>query len=40
MCAYSQSENKFKCNCHGSQYDAQGKVIRGPAPLVRGQTRV
>eukprot|EP00873_Tetraselmis_striata_P012368 jgi/Tetstr1/432632/TSEL_022001.t1 len=27
------SENKFKCPCHGSQYDADGKVIRGPAPL-------
>lgn len=23
------------CPCHGSQYDAQGKKIRGPAPLVR-----
>jgi len=30
-----QAENKFKCPCHGSQYNAQGKVIRGPAPLVR-----
>lgn len=27
------AENKFKCPCHGSQYDRQGKVIRGPAPL-------
>ncbi|OSX79207.1 hypothetical protein BU14_0084s0022 [Porphyra umbilicalis] len=27
------AENKFKCPCHGSQYDKQGKVIRGPAPL-------
>jgi Rieske Fe-S protein len=27
------AENKFKCPCHGSQYNAQGKVIRGPAPL-------
>jgi cytochrome b6-f complex iron-sulfur subunit len=26
------AENKFKCPCHGSQYDATGKVIRGPAP--------
>ena len=31
----AQAENKFKCPCHGSQYNAQGKVIRGPAPLVR-----
>jgi cytochrome b6-f complex iron-sulfur subunit len=27
------SEEKFKCPCHGSQYDATGKVVRGPAPL-------
>jgi len=27
------AENKFKCPCHGSQYNAQGKKIRGPAPL-------
>lgn len=26
------SENKFKCPCHGSQYNSEGKVIRGPAP--------
>ena len=29
-----QAENKFKCPCHGSQYNAEGKVVRGPAPLV------
>lgn len=27
------AENKFKCPCHGSQYNTQGKVTRGPAPL-------
>jgi len=27
------AENKFKCPCHGSQYDPRGKVVRGPAPL-------
>lgn len=27
------TENKFKCPCHGSQYNNEGKVIRGPAPL-------
>jgi cytochrome b6-f complex iron-sulfur subunit len=27
-----QAENaRFQCPCHGSQYDAQGKVIHGPA---------
>eukprot|EP00899_Mesostigma_viride_P010102 jgi/Mesvir1/19093/Mv12844-RA.1 len=27
------AENKFMCPCHGSQYDPDGKVVRGPAPL-------
>lgn len=30
---WNKAENKFKCPCHGSQYNAEGKVIRGPAPL-------
>ena len=30
---WSSSSNKFICPCHGSQYDANGKVVRGPAPL-------
>ncbi|MGI0493866.1 cytochrome b6-f complex iron-sulfur subunit [Alkalinema pantanalense CENA528] len=29
---WNASENKFMCPCHGSQYDATGKVVRGPAP--------
>jgi len=29
---WNASENKFICPCHGSQYNAQGKVVRGPAP--------
>ncbi len=33
-CARAQAENKFKCPCHGSQYNNEGKVVRGPAPLV------
>ena len=32
-CPWNKAENKFKCPCHGSQYNADGKVIRGPAPL-------
>ncbi len=30
---WQASENKFICPCHGSQYNEQGKVVRGPAPL-------
>ncbi|HEY9851524.1 MAG TPA: cytochrome b6-f complex iron-sulfur subunit [Leptolyngbyaceae cyanobacterium] len=30
---WNVAENKFKCPCHGSQYDSNGKVVRGPAPL-------
>ena len=30
---WNKAENKFKCPCHGSQYNADGLVIRGPAPL-------
>ena len=30
---WNKSENKFMCPCHGSQYNNQGKVVRGPAPL-------
>ena len=30
---WNQAENKFMCPCHGSQYNNQGKVVRGPAPL-------
>jgi len=30
---WNQAEKKYKCPCHGSQYDGTGKVVRGPAPL-------
>ena len=30
---WDSGSNKYKCPCHGSQYDANGKVVRGPAPL-------
>jgi len=30
---WSAPNNKFMCPCHGSQYSAEGAVVRGPAPL-------
>ncbi|HSB18325.1 MAG TPA: Rieske 2Fe-2S domain-containing protein [Bryobacteraceae bacterium] len=27
-----ETENKFKCPCHGSGYDVEGKNFEGPAP--------
>ncbi|KAA8491834.1 Cytochrome b6-f complex iron-sulfur subunit 1, cyanelle [Porphyridium purpureum] len=30
---WNRAENKYMCPCHGSQYNKEGKVIRGPAPL-------
>ena len=30
---WNSGENKFICPCHGSQYDPEGGVVRGPAPL-------
>jgi cytochrome b6-f complex iron-sulfur subunit len=35
-----RAQNKFMCPCHGSQYDATGKVVRGPAPLSLALTHV
>ena len=29
---WNVAEQKYMCPCHGSQYNSQGKVIRGPAP--------
>ncbi len=33
-CGYrwEDADHKFKCPCHGSVYDADGKVLAGPAP--------
>ena len=33
MVPWDKAKNKFCCPCHGSQYDENGKVVRGPAPL-------
>ncbi|KAK4750642.1 hypothetical protein SAY87_004124 [Trapa incisa] len=30
---WNAAEKKFICPCHGSQYNNQGRVVRGPAPL-------
>ena len=37
-----ESENKFKCPCHGSGYDMEGRNFEGPAPrpLDRAQVEV
>jgi len=30
---WNKAVNRYCCPCHGSQYDENGKVVRGPAPL-------
>ena len=30
-CTVGQKDTGFTCPCHGSQYDANGNVLRGPA---------
>lgn len=30
---WNPNDNQFQCPCHGSRYDPEGKVVRGPAPL-------
>ena len=34
------SENKFKCPCHGSGYDTEGRNFEGPAPRPMDRARV
>ncbi len=34
--SFIQSSNKFNCSCHGSQFDANGNVLQGPAQLALG----
>lgn len=33
---WAPSANRFVCPCHGSNYDENGMVVRGPAPLSLG----
>ena len=35
-----ESENKFKCPCHGSGYDIEGRNFEGPAPRPMDRTHV
>jgi cytochrome b6-f complex iron-sulfur subunit len=35
-----ESENKFKCPCHGSGYDVEGRNFEGPAPRPMDRTHV
>jgi len=37
---WNSGANKYICPCHGSQYDANGKVVRGPAPLSLALTHI
>lgn len=37
---WNAAMGKFACPCHGSRYDANGKVVRGPAPLSLALTHV
>jgi cytochrome b6-f complex iron-sulfur subunit len=30
---WNENDQQFQCPCHGSLYDEQGRVVRGPAPL-------
>jgi Rieske Fe-S protein len=41
-CTVDEDPNGFTCPCHGSRYDSEGRVIRGPAarPLKRLRTEI
>ena len=31
-CVVSRKSDRFECPCHGSVYDREGRVVKGPAP--------
>jgi cytochrome b6-f complex iron-sulfur subunit len=35
-----ETENKFKCPCHGSGYDVEGRNFEGPAPRPMDRTSI
>jgi cytochrome b6-f complex iron-sulfur subunit len=37
---WKESENKFKCPCHGSGYDSEGINFEGPAPRPLDRARI
>jgi Rieske Fe-S protein len=39
-CTVDESPEGFACPCHGSRYDGQGQVLRGPAVLALPRLRV
>lgn len=37
---WMEGDNKFKCPCHGSGYDIEGRNIEGPAPRPMDRARI
>ena len=40
LAAWDLPTKRFACPCHGSQYDPEGRVLRGPAPRALGLAKV
>lgn len=39
-CTVNEAQEGFACPCHGSRYDSDGNVLRGPAKLALRPLRV